>query len=96
MNWKIFITPTGLDCLKSIRDKDEAAFARIKKAIDKLSDNPAVNGMRLSSPLCDMWRTRAGDYRIIYTIENELVTVTIIYAGHRKEVYSRLKKYLSR
>jgi mRNA interferase RelE/StbE len=96
VNWKIFITPTGLDCLKSIRDKDEVAFARIKKAIDKLADNPVGNGIKLSSPLSNFWRTRAGNYRIIYTIENELVTVTVIYAGHRKEVYSRLKKYLSR
>lgn len=96
MSWKVFVTPTGLDCLKSIRDKDEVAFARIKKAIDKLADNPVGIGIKLSNPLFDLWRTRAGDYRIIYTIKNELVTVTVVYAGHRREVYARLKKYLGR
>lgn len=33
------------------------------------------------------FRKRAGDYRVIYLRENELVLITIIRVAHRKEVY---------
>jgi mRNA-degrading endonuclease RelE of RelBE toxin-antitoxin system len=33
------------------------------------------------------YRIRYGDYRIIYTIEDHILTVTVIDTGHRKEIY---------
>jgi mRNA interferase RelE/StbE len=33
------------------------------------------------------YRKRAGNYRIIYLKENQLVLITIIRIAHRKEVY---------
>jgi len=35
------------------------------------------------------FRKRAGDYRIIYLKENELILITIIRIAHRKEVYDK-------
>jgi mRNA interferase RelE/StbE len=34
-----------------------------------------------------LWRYRIGDYRMIAEIENQIVTITIIKIGHRREVY---------
>ena len=33
------------------------------------------------------WRIRAGDYRIIYEIFDDELTVTVVRAGHRRDVY---------
>ena len=33
------------------------------------------------------FRKRAGDYRIVYLKENNLLVITIIRVAHRKEVY---------
>ena len=33
------------------------------------------------------FRTRAGNYRIVYLKENEILVITLIRIAHRKEVY---------
>ncbi|MEO5341305.1 MAG: type II toxin-antitoxin system RelE/ParE family toxin [Magnetococcus sp. MYC-9] len=35
----------------------------------------------------DIWRIRLGDYRVIYTIEDNQLVVLIVRVGHRREVY---------
>jgi mRNA interferase RelE/StbE len=35
----------------------------------------------------DDWRIRIGDYRIIYTVNDETGTVTVFWVGHRGEAY---------
>lgn len=33
------------------------------------------------------WRVRTGDYRVLYRIEDGILTVVVVHAGHRREVY---------
>lgn len=33
------------------------------------------------------WRVRSGDYRVLYRIEDAVLTVIIVDAGHRGEIY---------
>jgi mRNA interferase RelE/StbE len=33
------------------------------------------------------WRVRAGDYRLIYQIDDGRLVVVVVDAGHRREVY---------
>ncbi len=53
-----------------------------------LTKNP-YSGKKLVGNLSPFWRMRVGDYRIIYTIEEEIVTVEIIKIKHRKEIYEK-------
>jgi mRNA interferase RelE/StbE len=54
----------------------------------RLKNNPRP---RSSKKLSDgKYRIRRGDYRVIYTIENKIITVTVTAAGHRKYIYSML------
>ncbi len=48
----------------------------------KLTDYQSV---RTKSKTC--YRIRSGDYRVIYTIEDEVVTITVIKVAHRNKVY---------
>jgi mRNA interferase RelE/StbE len=63
---------------------------RIKEAIDKrLTEYPNESGKELSKEWKGHRRLRVGDYRIIYKVLENVVTVFIIEIDHRKDVYDK-------
>ena len=78
---------------KNVRKKDlplipKADVRKIVKRIEGLADNPFPEGaIRLKSR--KEWRIRQGDYRILYIVEQQLVTVFVVKVGHRREIYRR-------
>jgi len=59
---------------------------RILKRIDGLADDPRPAGAeKLSGD--EKYRIRQGNYRILYAIEDDIITVTIVKVGHRRDVY---------
>jgi len=58
----------------------------IIKKISDLANNPRPIG---SKKLCNQqrYRIRHGNYRILYTIEDNILTVVIVKVGHRKCIY---------
>jgi mRNA interferase RelE/StbE len=38
----------------------------------------------------EAWRIRAGDYRVIYKIDDGAKIVTVVMIGHRSEAYENL------
>ncbi len=60
--------------------------ARLSKRILPLEENPRPRGVKKLSGR-DEYRLRVGDYRILYVIDDENHTVTIVAVGHRREVY---------
>lgn len=59
---------------------------RVVIAIDKLADNPRPAGCRKLSGRPG-YRIRVGDYRVVYDIHDQIVTVEIIEIGHRGRIY---------
>lgn len=49
--------------------------------------DPLRFGLALRRNLKGFMKLRIGDYRIIYSIHKETITVHVIKIGHRKEVY---------
>ena len=35
------------------------------------------------------WRVRVGDYRVIYTIEDDVLLIVLVTLGHRPDIYER-------
>lgn len=60
---------------------------RLKTRIDTLAENPRPQGVEALSGEDRLYRIRAGDYRIIYAIQDEVLLVLVIRVGHRREVY---------
>lgn len=58
----------------------------VTTAIAKLAKNPRPAGSIKMSGI-DAYRIRVGVYRIVYSVEDGILTVTIVSVGHRKEVY---------
>ena len=59
---------------------------KILRRIDSLALNPRPPGCEKLSGQ-NKYRIRQGDYRIIYTIIDNELTVWVITVGHRKDIY---------
>jgi mRNA interferase RelE/StbE len=58
------------------------------KSIDSLSKNPRPKGSKkLKVSDENMWRIRIGDYRVLYTIDDQVKIIDIRKVGHRKDIY---------
>jgi mRNA interferase RelE/StbE len=87
VTFRIEFTNSAAKALAAIPRKDQK---RIARKIESLAENPpapAKTKMKGNNPF---HRVRAGDYRIIYEIQNEILLILILKIGHRKKVYRRL------
>ncbi|MBN1174503.1 MAG: type II toxin-antitoxin system RelE/ParE family toxin [Micromonosporaceae bacterium] len=66
---------------------DPQVQARILRRISSLADDPRPSGVLKLSGSTDLWRIRVGDYRVIYSIVDDILVVTVVEVGHRREVY---------
>ena len=81
--YSIFIKPSAVKELESLPLKD---WRRVAKRIQALADAPRPPGSeKLSGE--DKYRVRQGDYRILYTLVDVELALTIIKIGHRRDVY---------
>jgi mRNA interferase RelE/StbE len=74
------------EAAERIRALDKAVRERIRKAVERLSQNPEL-GKRLTGLLSDRWSYRAGDWRILYKVRKAELIVLILTVGHRSRVY---------
>lgn len=59
---------------------------RVKRTIAALATNPRpATAKPMEPPHSDKWRLRLENYRIIYTIEDEIVLVSVIRVGRRTQ-----------
>ena len=73
---------------KDLDDVPKADRRRILKRIQGMSDDPRPFGSQKLAGQ-ERYRLRQGDYRIIYSIEDDRLMVIVIKVGHRREVYER-------
>ena len=52
-----------------------------------LAENPQRVAERLARELAGYWSARRGQYRVIYVIDDDTTTVTIMTVDHRHDVY---------
>ncbi|MBI9084707.1 MAG: type II toxin-antitoxin system RelE/ParE family toxin [Desulfobacterales bacterium] len=69
--------------VKRIPKKD---LRSILKRINDLSEDPRPYRCEKLTGL-DRYRLRHGNYRIVYSIQDNELTVWIVKVGHRKDVY---------
>ncbi|HBR14973.1 MAG TPA: type II toxin-antitoxin system mRNA interferase toxin, RelE/StbE family [Candidatus Omnitrophica bacterium] len=72
--------------VKEIKALPSQVIRKILAQIASLSDNPRPSqSLKMSGE--EKYRMRCGDYRILYTIEDNVLTVYVVKVGHRREVY---------
>ena len=73
--------------IKDLKKIDKTWQKRILSKIKTTLTTDPYSGKKLIGNLSHFWRIRVRDYRVIYAIEEEIVTVEVIKIKHRKEVY---------
>ena len=74
---------------KSLAALPGEARKRIASKIDSLAEDPRPDGATKLSGMENIYRLRAGDYRILYEIRDRVLIVLVLTIGHRKDVYRR-------
>jgi mRNA interferase RelE/StbE len=83
MPYQIIIERTARKEIQKINHADQAL---IIEAIQNLSNEPRPHGCKKLKGR-EAWRIRVGDYRVIYEIQDNLLVITVIHAGHRRDIY---------
>lgn len=79
------------EALTDLRKIGRAEAQRVLRYLDSVSkiDNPRLRGKCLTGNLSGLWRYRIGDYRAICIIEDDVLLVTVLRVGHRKDIYEK-------
>ncbi|MDY6838567.1 MAG: type II toxin-antitoxin system RelE/ParE family toxin [Thermodesulfobacteriota bacterium] len=81
--YRVFFKSSVEKDLAGIPKKD---VKRILHRIKTLGDNPRPSGCEKLTGQ-ERYRLRQGRYRIIYSIQDDELTVWVVKVGHRKRIY---------
>jgi len=85
VNYRIELRPAAVRALKKIDRQDRD---RVRGAIALLGEDPRPPGARALRGRSGL-RVRVGNYRIIYTVHDDVLLVVVVTLGHRSDVYER-------
>jgi len=66
---------------------EAVAAAAYELITGPLLENPQRVGKRLRPPLNDRFSARRGTYRVIYRIDEQRRTITVVDVAHRRDEY---------
>lgn len=81
--YQVIITRSVQKTLSKLPDK---IASRLEAAMLELERNPRPFGCKKLKGR-DSYRIREGDYRLIYEIEDNVLKVIVVDAGHRRYIY---------
>ena len=85
MPYQIIFERTARKDIQKINQTDQV---RIIESIELLADEPRPKGCKKLKGR-EAWRIRVGNYRVIYEILDNLLIITVITVGHRRDVYKK-------
>ena len=74
---------------KELKKIDKVEIPTILNAIEKLSKEPYPANHKKILGTEYIFRIKVGNYRVIYSIENEQLIIEIIRVRHRKDAYRK-------
>jgi mRNA interferase RelE/StbE len=84
MSYRVGMTETAR---RQFDKLDASLQRRLREQIVSLAVNPRPPGAIMLHGRREHWRIRVGDWRIIYTIEDDQLLVIVLQLGHRREIY---------
>lgn len=83
--YRVEVRPAAARALGKL---DPSARGRVQGAIALLAQNPRPPAARALQGRPGL-RVRVGDYRIVYTIADDILLIVVVTLGHRREIYDR-------
>lgn len=74
---------------KEFKELPLSVQQKVLDVITLLSKNPLTELLQIKKlkGISGLYRVRIGDYRIIYTIHRQVLSILVIKIGHRKDIY---------
>lgn len=66
--------------------------SNIFQTIENLEHDPTPKNAKKLSGFDELFRIRVGVYRIVYSVNKNVVTIIILKISHRKDAYNFLKR----
>lgn len=85
MTFRIELRPAAVKALRKIDPRDRG---RLQGAIALLGQEPRPPGAKALQGRAGL-HVRVGDYRIIYTVHDDVLLVVVVTLWHRRDVYRR-------
>jgi len=82
---QVHILPVAV---RAIRKLPPEAKRRIQAVIELLAEDPRPPAAKKLTARPE-WRVRTGDYRVLYRIQDDILTVVVVHAGHRRDIYDK-------
>ena len=74
---------------KELKRLPRQVIAKVISAVEKLPNNHHPAGSKKLVGTEHTYRLRVGDYRIVYSIQNDLLIIEVVRVAHRKDVYKK-------
>ena len=87
MKYKLLFLKEAAEEFKKL---DKAVQRIIKEKLEILAKNPELlknNIKPLKGKYKGLYRLKVGNYRVIYRLEKEKITILVIRIGHRRDIY---------
>jgi mRNA interferase RelE/StbE len=84
VTWTVRFTP---EAERQADALDPPIRQRIANRLDQLAQNPRNVSNVKALAGGNQFRLRVGDWRLIYTLQDEVLLVLVVRVGHRREVY---------
>lgn len=85
--YEVYIRRKALKTLQSLPATDKK---RIETKIDNLTNEPRPPGSKKLTADEELFRIRVGDYRVVYSIDDEGKIIVILIVAKRDKAYKRL------
>lgn len=78
------------DAQKVYVNADKALAKKVARCLQQLEQTPRThpNIKALTGDYAGYYRYRIGDYRVIYSVDDERVQVLVVVIAHRSEAYN--------
>ena len=85
MTYRVIVAPRARRQMDGL--PESVASAVFEFLSGPLAEHPYRVGRPLEGELSGRFGARRGEYRIVYTIKDEIVTVTVLRVAHRRDAY---------
>lgn len=85
MSYHAVLTAAALRSLRSVPPR--VAEPLVAFIFGGLASDPRRRGKPLQRELEGRWAARRGDYRVVYRLDEDAKTMSVLKIGHRTDVY---------
>ena len=87
MSYRIEVKKSAAKLLRKIPKADQKRIAAKINSLAENTPNPDTTKMKGNNPF---HKVRVGNYRIVYEIHEDVLSILIVKIGHRKDIYKNI------